>query len=148
MTCINYINSEAHQFKSPIVKGAGDALLSDMFKAMKTRAEFTIYALADLLQLCCEDDEICEFIYAQPPPTYQYARFSDWFEPFARDQRAYYVEQSSKYATYQDLQVKANIEVLTQILSLLPVFKEKCAKFEAVWKNARLAAAAEDFEGY
>jgi hypothetical protein len=53
-----------------VIKGAGDALLTDMFKAQKTRAEFTIYALFEILKLCCIDDEICEYIYNLPPPTY------------------------------------------------------------------------------
>lgn len=65
------------------MKGAGDALLTDMFKAIKTRAEFTVQALFELLNLCIEDEEICAYIYNMPPPTHQYARYCDWFESFA-----------------------------------------------------------------
>lgn len=36
---------------------------------------------------------------------------------------------------------------MTQILSLLPTFKEKCAPYEAAWKQARSAAPADGFEG-
>ena len=44
--------------------------------------------------MCIEDAELCEYLYKQPPVTYQYARFMDWFEPFATEQRTYFVEQS------------------------------------------------------
>ena len=46
------------------------------------------------------------------------------------------------------MQNKANIQILTQILTLLPEFRKKCSKFEARWKQAREAAASEDFAGY
>lgn len=70
LEAIDFINQEAYQFKSGVVKGAGDALLTDMFKAQKTRVEFTIYALLELINLCIEDEEICQYIYNLPPATY------------------------------------------------------------------------------
>jgi len=140
VACINYINQEAHQYKSGIVKGHGEGLLTDMFKAQRTRVEFTIYAMLEVLQLCVQDAQICEYIYKLPPPTYQYSRYCDWFEPFASEQRTHLIEQSQRYSVYQDLQNKSNVEMLTQILSLLPQFREKCAKFEAEWRQARESA--------
>ena len=56
VACVNYINQEAYQFKSGIVKGHGEGLLTDMFKAQRTRVEFTIHAMLELLELCVEDD--------------------------------------------------------------------------------------------
>jgi len=38
--------------------------------------------------------------------------------------------------------------MLTQILSVLPTFKEKCADLEAKWMKAREEAPADAFEGY
>ena len=135
VSCVDMINQEAHLWKSGVVKGPGDALLTDMFKAQKTRVEFTIYALLELVSLCIEDEEICEYIYTQPPPTYQYARYPDWFETFAREHRAHQAEQNARFSAYhQDIQSKDNVDALTQILSLLPTFREKCAKFEARWR--------------
>ena len=80
VACVDFINQEAYQFKSGIVKGMGDALLTDMVKAQKTRLEATIYPMLEIISLCLEDSEICEYIYAQPSPTYQFARYIDWFE--------------------------------------------------------------------
>lgn len=68
--CIDYINKESCLWKSGIVKSMGDAMLTEMFKAQKTRTEFTIYCMLDLLEMCVADERICEYIYNQPPPTY------------------------------------------------------------------------------
>jgi len=71
-----------------------------MWKAQKTRVEYTIYALLELVSMCIEDEEICEYIYNLPPPTYQYARYCDWFETFCTEQRNYLIEQSQRFTTY------------------------------------------------
>ena len=92
MSCVAYINQEAHSFKSSIVKNAqGEGLLSDMFRAQRVRQEFTIHSLREVLNLCIEDEEICEYIYNMPPPSYQFARYCDWFEPFAIEQREHFI---------------------------------------------------------
>ena len=100
----------------------GDALLTDMFKAQKTRLEATIYPMLEIISLCLEDSDICEYIYAQPSPTYQYTRYIDWFEPFATEQRDHLVESNQRFS-YQDSQTKDNIDILTQIISLIPTLK-------------------------
>ena len=127
VNAIEYINQDAFNFKSGIVKHMGDALLTEMIKYQKTKSEFTIYALNEIVSLCLEDDEICEYIYNQPPPTYQYARYTDWFESFCVEQRNQLIDQLQRYTTYQDMQSKESIAVLTQILSSLPEFEKKCA---------------------
>jgi hypothetical protein len=38
--------------------------------------------------------------------------------------------------------------MLTQILAVLPTFKDKCAVLEAKWMKAREEAPADAFEGY
>ena len=91
----------------------GDALLTEMIKYQKTKSEFTIYALNEIVSLCLEDDEICEYIYNQPPPTYQYARYTDWFESFCIEQRNQLIEQSQRYTNYHDMLSKESIAVLT-----------------------------------
>jgi len=70
VSCVPSITNEAYQFKSGIVKQQSDALLSDMYKAQKTRAEFTVYAMQAVIELCIEDEEIAEFIYNSEPPTF------------------------------------------------------------------------------
>jgi len=63
--------------------------------------------MLELLRLCLEDEQICEYIYELPPPTYQYARFSDWFEPFATNYRAHLIDKSQRYSF--EVQNKTNI---------------------------------------
>ena len=79
VVCIDAINQEAHSFKSSIIKGQGESLLSDIFRGQRTRSDYVSIVLRELLQWCIQDDKICEFIYKLPPPCYQFARFSDWF---------------------------------------------------------------------
>lgn len=38
--------------------------------------------------------------------------------------------------------------MLTEIISILPLFKEKCAKYELKWRSERAAANPEDFDGW
>ena len=147
LDAIDFVNNEAYHFKSGVIKGAGDALLTDIFKAQKTRVEMTIYSMHEIISMCIEDEEICDYIYHMPAPTHQYTRYCDWFEPFCLEQRVHLIEQSQRFQNF-NMQDRENINLLTSILSMLPTFKEKCAKFDAKWKKEKSEAKADDFEGY
>jgi len=42
--------------------------------------------LYEVLHLACADEDLFKYIYDTKPPTYQFARFTDWFYDFAQQQ--------------------------------------------------------------
>jgi len=81
--------------------------------------------LKDLLSLCAKDDEIARFIYNTAPPTYQHARFSDWFRGYLQNQMEEVNSKNlSTYSYYAN-----RIPSLKKALAHLEVYEEKCKTF-------------------
>jgi len=81
--------------------------------------------LKDLLSLCAKDDDIARFIYNTAPPTYQNARFSDWFRGYLQNQMEECNSKNlSTYSYYAN-----RIPVLKKALAHLEVYEEKCKTF-------------------
>lgn len=47
---------------------------------------FCMKSLKDLLSLADKDDVIARYIWSAHPPTYMYARYSDWFREYVDSQ--------------------------------------------------------------
>jgi len=59
-----------------------DALMTLLLKQRGRMDTFCIKALKDLISLSLKDVEIARYVYRQAPPSYQYARYSDWFKGY------------------------------------------------------------------
>lgn len=42
-----------------------------------------VFGLKNLVEMCIDDDDIAEYVFNQPAPSLQYARYSDWFFVYA-----------------------------------------------------------------
>jgi hypothetical protein len=52
-----------------------------------------------MLSLMAKDDDISRFVYNTTPPTYQYARFTDWFRVYLENQHTD-TERSANYNSF------------------------------------------------
>lgn len=138
---LELISEEYMQFKSCCVKGISDAFLGQLFKAKGRMETQCVIGVKNLIEMCLDDDDVAEFIYKSPSPSLQYARYPDWFFPYAEALRTTTLAQISNTTTLLDYH-KNRIESLEIILSM----KEKLeAKFAPMQKaqEAELAAIKE-----
>lgn len=68
---------------------------------------FCIKALKDLISLCLKDIDIARYIYRQAPPSYQYARYSDWFKSYIELQQQELEKSTMAAYTYYQARAKA-----------------------------------------
>lgn len=48
-----------------------------------------------------KDDDIARYVYFCNPPTYQFARYSDWIRPYLENQKAD-IERSNAYSYFKN----------------------------------------------
>ena len=77
---VDRINEEATTYMTPLASGSNEeSLLSQLLKCKGKHDTNCILCLQEMLHLMTKDDTIARFVYNQPPQTYQFARFTDWF---------------------------------------------------------------------
>lgn len=134
------INEEAYTYNTSLSYSSTDDALLTKLLTQKSRGshDFCVRAIKDLLLLCTRDDEICEFIYNMPPPTFQYARFSDWFSEYLQG-RSVELNNSNliQYKYHQD-----RVSTCDKAMKLLPIFEEKCKKLAEKEEEAMKASLA------
>mmetsp|Transcript_18346 Transcript_18346/g.24538 ORF Transcript_18346/g.24538 Transcript_18346/m.24538 type:complete len:90 (+) Transcript_18346:4433-4702(+) len=77
------VSDEYCQFKSGCVKGIQDGFLGALFKDKGRMDTQCCIGLRALLDIMSEDDEVARFVFNQPSPSIQFARYTDWFFPYA-----------------------------------------------------------------
>lgn len=96
--------------------------------------------------MCIEDDEVAEYVFNQPSPNLQYARYTDWWFTYTEALRDSTLNQT-KGTTMLEYH-KNRLIALEAILSM----KEKLeAKFSAMFEEQKKKLAAMDdstFAGY
>lgn len=80
---LQMVSDEYCQFKSGCVKGIQDGFLGALFKDKGRMETQCCIALRALLEIMAADDEVARFVFDQPAPSIQYARYTDWFFPYA-----------------------------------------------------------------
>ena len=80
---VDMVSEEYLSFKCGIVKGVSDAFLGSLFKSKGRMDSQCISGLRHLVEMCAEDDEVARYIFNQPSPSLQFARYTDWFFPYA-----------------------------------------------------------------
>lgn len=79
-----------------------------------------------MLNLMSKDDDIARFVYYTIPPTYQYARYTDWIRIYLENQRQE-TERSASYNNY----FKNKFDSILKSLVYLERYEQKAAVFEA-----------------
>lgn len=86
---VERINDEAYTYNTSLMTTSmDDGLFTQLIKCRGRMDTFCVRAIKDLLSLCKKDETICRYVYTAAPPTYQYARYSDWFRSYLEGQKA------------------------------------------------------------
>ena len=125
---VDRISEEAHTYICPIACGlADDSLLAQLLRCKGKLDTFAINCLKEMLSLMAKDETIARFIFKSAPPTYQCARYSDWFRPYLEYQKSE-VERTNAYSYFKnkhDALVKS-LDYLDRFeKKFLPIFKEE-----------------------
>ena len=105
---VERINDEAYIYVSTLMSTSTEESLMTLLLKQRGRMDtFCIKALKDLISLCLKDIDIARYIYRQAPPSYQYARYSDWFRSYIETQQMELEKSSMAAYTYYQARVKA-----------------------------------------
>jgi len=107
------INDQAYTYTSTLCSsfnnsGANGVIcLLERLLSQRGRADdFVLKAIKDLISLCIKDEVIAKFIYNMPPPSYQMARYTDWFWDYIETQR----QEHEKYDQYSTLSSQSYLQ--------------------------------------
>lgn len=90
-------------FKSACVKTVSDGFLGALFKDKGRMDTQCVVGLSALVQIMADDDDVARFVFNQPAPSIQYARYTDWFFPYA-EQMQDQISNSASSSTMYDYQ--------------------------------------------
>lgn len=85
LPAIELVSDEYFKFKSGLSKGttSTDGFLGLLFKAKGKLEIQCIAGVSSLVEMCVEDESVARYVFSQPSPSVQYARYSDWLFPYA-----------------------------------------------------------------
>lgn len=80
---LQMVSEEYCTFKSGVVKGVQDGFLGSLFKDKGRMETQCCVGLRALLEIMHDDEDVARYVFNQPAPSIQYARYTDWFFPYA-----------------------------------------------------------------
>jgi hypothetical protein len=130
---VDRLQEDAVKYVSPILRGAaGDEALSTQLVKCKGRFDVQcLGGLKEVLSVMRKDRTIAHFIYNLPGPSYQYARFTDWFRPFLEEQLADTSRASSQHYAATSGFMKSKYDLLAKACTHLDALEPTFAEFEA-----------------
>jgi hypothetical protein len=86
------INDQAYNYTSTLCSSFNSTngvvcLLDRLLSQRGNAGDFVLKAIKDFISLCTKDDTIAKYIYNLPPPSFQMARYTDWFWDYIDGQR-------------------------------------------------------------
>ena len=88
---ISKINEDIYTYVSPIRFNQGpseEALLNQLLKCKSRSDSFGYSCIKEMLSLIAKDNAIQEFVFGLIPPSYQYARYTDWMKNYLDNAKA------------------------------------------------------------
>jgi len=116
---VEMVADEYYMFKSGYVKGVNDAFLGQLYKAKGRMDTQCVIGLKALLEMCLEDVAVAQYVFRQPSPSMQFARYTDWFFPYAESLRQSTLNQIMNSTTMLEYH-KNRLESLDQIMGMKP----------------------------
>eukprot|EP01022_Parablepharisma_sp_SALTPOND_P025670 TRINITY_DN602_c1_g1_i1.p1 TRINITY_DN602_c1_g1~~TRINITY_DN602_c1_g1_i1.p1 ORF type:complete len:1870 (-),score=221.62 TRINITY_DN602_c1_g1_i1:13785-19394(-) len=86
LSLINSVRDNVNEYPSPLAyKSLYDSLLNLLWTHRKN---FEIQHISCILSLMVKSPAAFQYVTSLPPPTYQFAKYSDWFKPFVQNYRS------------------------------------------------------------
>lgn len=78
---IQAMSEEVYYYPSTLksVDSTEESILSLIFRSKKRLQSYTLFCIKELLSL---GEDTMRYVHNMPPPTYQYARYTDWITQF------------------------------------------------------------------
>ena len=122
---VNQISDEAYNYISPIeCNKNNDALLALLWRYRGRMDFYVINCLNILLEIIVENQFLLEYMFNLDPPTYEYARFTDWFRPYLEKE----LEKARRNMTYRHSTKKE--EQIVKCFGFLEVYEAKLKEYE------------------
>jgi hypothetical protein len=124
-TILTQICDEAYSYISPIdLNKNSDALLALLWRYRGRMDFYVINCLNILLEIIVENQFLSEYMFNLDPPTYEYARFTDWFRPYLEKE----LDKARKNMTYRHSTKKE--EQIVKCFCFLEIYEAKLKKYE------------------
>lgn len=138
---INMISDDSYDFKTCLFgeETSDYPLLKQILYCQEKTDTICCRLVLEVIHLACADDDLCRYIYAIDPPTYQHARYTDWFYQYAVEQRAHVEKMMSNHASVHSFYEK-RLEIIDALFAKFKEFNEKCKVLE---KEQRAVMEAE-----
>jgi hypothetical protein len=120
------ISGNIHEYQTPLyIEGFKQhhPLLQLIYSKKGTLDYFVILGITGLLQIVSQSEFLFEYMFRMSPPTYQFARYTDWIRPYLDK------EMAKTFTTYAIQPVKKR-EKINESNKILEVFENKCRAWE------------------
>ena len=122
---INQITDEPYTYLSPIdLKRNNEALLALLWRYRGKMDIYVVNCLNILLEIIVENKFLSEYMFNSDPPTYEYARFTDWFRPYLNKE----LEKARRNMAYRHSPKKE--EWIVKCFSFMDVYDSNLIKYE------------------
>mmetsp|Transcript_42020 Transcript_42020/g.48702 ORF Transcript_42020/g.48702 Transcript_42020/m.48702 type:complete len:291 (-) Transcript_42020:587-1459(-) len=122
---INQVSEEVFSYLSPLdLTKNNDALLALLWRYRGKMDFYVVNCLNILLEIIVENDFLSEYMFNTDPPTYEYARFTDWFRPYLLKE----LEKARRSMAYRHSTKKE--ESVVKCFSYLELYESKLRKYE------------------
>lgn len=118
VTAIQALSEEVYFYPSTLrpMDSIEESILTLIFRSNKRFASYTLFCIKELLTL---GDKTMRYVHNMPPPTYQYARYTDWIIQFVDDK----LKTTNKEADQHR-------ELLLQVKEMLTKYQEESKEYE------------------
>ena len=106
-----------------------------------------VLGLKALVELCCEDAAVARFVFNMPAPSMQFARYTDWFFPYAEQLKESTLNQVKNTTTMLEYH-KSRLVMLDRILELRPQLEALFERWIEEQKSKLAQMGPEEFKGY
>jgi hypothetical protein len=131
----NSLSEDIFSYKSPLLYNhlQSDALLLLLWRLRKKTENHTISSLKFLFSLVDECSCLFGIISKAAPPTYKFARYTDWIIPFLNS----YLDQMKRFPSSHSMSTKRE-ELAVETLSLMLSYETKLAAKVKIEKEEEL----------
>lgn len=135
---ISQINDEPYTYLSPLdLKRNNDALLTLLWRYRGKMDIYVVNCLNILLEIIVGNKFLSEYMFNSDPPTYEYARFTDWFRPYLLKE----LDKARRTMAYR--QSTKNEESIVKCFSFLDQYDANLRQYEAALQAQSSTHAAD-----
>ena len=116
LTIVESPGDDVTNYYSPITfDNTNESVLTLLWRYHNRWDTYTMRCLNCLLWLMHESEAVFDWVFRAAPPTYQHARYSDWFEPFIKNYIADFKKYQSAYSSKREEMAQESLNIWLQL---------------------------------